>query len=888
MAKDLNKSLSPPKASKQKMESTMMSSPSLSPVNLEISHHPLTMRRVVNLVIAMERMKSSVARSLLSPDFRDEHLLSFMLESIIEERIVSELFATQSQFTRLPESEPKPFYSVTDSQKRTIVLADRSMKLHAVMLQGGSDFRKVHLNMSTYRPPTSQAPLPSAQGRPVALGIKGTQYYLSCHMEGSEASLHVETVSSSDLLSSISTNSDMMRFIFYKHDTGRTPVSSLRSACYPEWYISTTDVNNDVQMCREASSHSTFCFHHQSVQDKENKIPSLSRDFKAKTVQATSVKQPLGPKNTNISKNNTRGSTTVKVKNQKAPVFTKTYTIRHSKSAIPAVSQLPITNAHSVRKASSKTSDSQSVKVPSTRTTLCPNTSSVSKSNAENGRMIHGPIIKTRTGLMPAVIQPKKSNSLSHRPQASIRSLRKTMSTIAPKPLSEKTATMTTKEDYKAQNKCRPSTATTKNVQRQSSTLSNRLRTLSQMTSKPLGQIRRQKILRQISWKTPASMTANRDTYKVNKVAAAACNQGGKNKLSKEIQNKKTAPLSKPGQGPVAPKEKKRPIVPQTAPQPSRVQNLTSKSTGTKTPEGRAALQPATKPLTAAQDRIKKLQEWRASKGISYKRPPMFVKTQARRTIAVPQPFWSDMREEDEAHSLICAVDRSLADCIKLLGEGCPTDQVKDVLSRLPAVSQKFAKYWICQARLMEQEGNLDVLPMFEKAVGLVVEPVDELRTVVFEILKKRDDNQDGYKQTEESPEKLNDPVMTPKPTRALICAEKGSSSVVKYKITATPGGPPSQRRESTVVNGQEVRFFTPVRRSVRIEKSALRYPVSLQDHDLCVASYNDLMAEEENESAQQNQSEGSSAAHSSPMYIYRENDALKDKVMVEYVCNDE
>ncbi|XP_044053261.1 cytoskeleton-associated protein 2-like [Siniperca chuatsi] len=100
----------------------------------------------------------------------------------------------------------------------------------------------------------------------------------------------------------------------------------------------------------------------------------------------------------------------------------------------------------------------------------------------------------------------------------------------------------------------------------------------------------------------------------------------------------------------------------------------------------------------------------------------MPVKPQVRRTVAVPQPFWATMKEEDEAHSLICAVDRSLADCIKLLGEGCPPNQVKEVLSRLPAVSQKFAKYWICQARLMEQEGNLDVLPMFEEAVGVVLE----------------------------------------------------------------------------------------------------------------------------------------------------------------------
>lgn len=40
----------------------------------------------------------------------------------------------------------------------------------------------------------------------------------------------------------------------------------------------------------------------------------------------------------------------------------------------------------------------------------------------------------------------------------------------------------------------------------------------------------------------------------------------------------------------------------------------------------------------------------------------------------------------------------------------------------------------------------------------------------------------------EMTPENINNPMMTPKPVRALICGEKGGSSVVKYKITATPG----------------------------------------------------------------------------------------------------
>ncbi|GLD54393.1 cytoskeleton-associated protein 2-like protein, partial [Lates japonicus] len=332
-----------------------------------------------------------------------------------------------------------------------------------------------------------------------------------------------------------------------------------------------------------------------------------------------------------------------------------------------------------------------------------------------------------------------------------------------------------------------------------------------------------------------------------------------------------------------------------TVPRPGRTISYTGNAVDVKTPKVPVRVIPQTegKKLTAAQEeRMRKLQEWREAKGISYKRPPMPVKPQVRRTVAVPQPFWTTMTEEDEAHSLICAVDRSLADCIKLLGEGCPSGQVREVLSRLPAVSQKFAKYWICQARLMEQEGNLDVLPMFEEAVRVVLEPVDELRSVVFEIMKKKDEIQvseanetkeDQSPAVESSAESGNNPMMTPKPVRALICGEKGDSSVVKYKITATPGGPPSQQRDPARVNGQEVRFFTPVRRSVRIERASLRYPASLQDHDLCVASYSDLISEEDKEeSEEQEGGETSPAVNDTPLYVYRENEALKDKISPE------
>lgn len=53
------------------------------------------------------------------------------------------------------------------------------------------------------------------------------------------------------------------------------------------------------------------------------------------------------------------------------------------------------------------------------------------------------------------------------------------------------------------------------------------------------------------------------------------------------------------------------------------------------------------------------------------------------------------------------------------------------------------------------------------------------------------EENEEDQCQTpahDSSDEGYNNPVMTPQPVRALIRGEGGDSSVVKYKITTTPG----------------------------------------------------------------------------------------------------
>lgn len=75
----------------------------------------------------------------------------------------------------------------------------------------------------------------------------------------------------------------------------------------------------------------------------------------------------------------------------------------------------------------------------------------------------------------------------------------------------------------------------------------------------------------------------------------------------------------------------------------------------------------------------------------------------------------------------------------------------------------------------------------------------------------------------------------------------------------------------------------------MRIEKAWLRYPALLQDHDLCVASYSELISKEDKGRIDEEQAdETSPSTPESPMYIYRENNALKDKVFVKLVYQED
>ncbi|XP_028653597.2 cytoskeleton-associated protein 2-like [Erpetoichthys calabaricus] len=288
------------------------------------------------------------------------------------------------------------------------------------------------------------------------------------------------------------------------------------------------------------------------------------------------------------------------------------------------------------------------------------------------------------------------------------------------------------------------------------------------------------------------------------------------------------------------------------------------------------------------EERIRKLQEWQKAKGKSYKRPPMptpVKKVEVKNELPTKQSFWATIEEEDAINSLVTSIDRMLSDCLELIHKGCPSEEVLDIMARMP-VAKKFARYWMCKAWLMERDGNYDVLPLFEEAVRDVAEPVEELRAVIFEIMKKKEDNKVALNSVPEEPTtplhlSSSEPVpvendsskateyepKTPKSLSVLLRTEKNGSSVVKYKVTSTAGGAEKCHKTPVHFRGQELKFLTPVRRSVRIEKRS--YPHALEEHDLCVASYQELMAAEDMDDAK---------------YVYRQNDALQDQIQMKFV----
>ncbi|NWZ98014.1 CKP2L protein, partial [Nesospiza acunhae] len=256
----------------------------------------------------------------------------------------------------------------------------------------------------------------------------------------------------------------------------------------------------------------------------------------------------------------------------------------------------------------------------------------------------------------------------------------------------------------------------------------------------------------------------------------------------------------------------------------------------------------------------KQLEEWLASKGRTYKRPPMML-LQKQAVIPSRRKVKATEKQENPEQCCQAKINNVLTECLKLIEEGVHAEEISTVLSLVPQ-AEKFAKFWICQAKLLARSGPFDVLQLYREAVSAGAEPVEELRETALNILKGASQKLEGN---------LSIPVLQLCCPFPFVPGEKAEEPTPweptmpcpaeRQPMASTPGLvgrhmtslPPSVKllvtsasRGREFLEGPELKFLTPVRRSLRTERAQSCYPEMLKDHDPVVSSLSEILDAEE------------------------------------------
>ncbi|NWT09101.1 CKP2L protein, partial [Vireo altiloquus] len=249
----------------------------------------------------------------------------------------------------------------------------------------------------------------------------------------------------------------------------------------------------------------------------------------------------------------------------------------------------------------------------------------------------------------------------------------------------------------------------------------------------------------------------------------------------------------------------------------------------------------------------KQLEEWLASKGKKYKRPPMMLLQKQAVKLSCRKVTAKEKQENPEQHCQ-AKINNILTQCLKFVEEGVSAEELLAVLSHVPQ-AEKFAKFWICQAKLLARSGPFDVLQLYREAVSAGAEPVEELRETALKILKDAGQKSEGNLSVvglagawagRGSLEPIPWGPMTPCPGEKQPTAS--TLGPVGRPLTSLP---PSVKLQVTSASrefpeGPELKFLTPVRRSLRIERVRSLYPEMLKDHDPVVSSLREILDAEE------------------------------------------
>lgn len=270
------------------------------------------------------------------------------------------------------------------------------------------------------------------------------------------------------------------------------------------------------------------------------------------------------------------------------------------------------------------------------------------------------------------------------------------------------------------------------------------------------------------------------------------------------------------------------------------------------------------------EDRRKQLEEWQKSKGKTYKRPPMKFKTKRKVIEEMNTSFWKSIeREEEEKKAqleLSKKIDSTLTECLRLIEEGVLPNEIFTIVSSIPE-AEKFAKFWVCKAKLLASKGTFDAIGLYEEAIQNGATPVQELQEVLNVLQDPcrsteavtSDTSAAGTNTTsaeELAKEESEQPCpslteMEPIAAAPQIPVSEWDNPGIKLQVAPIP-------RICGMPEVQDMKLITPVRRSARIERTVARYPEMLQEHDVVVASLNELLEVDKTE-----------------CFIFRENEAL-------------
>ncbi|XP_002917721.1 cytoskeleton-associated protein 2 isoform X1 [Ailuropoda melanoleuca] len=291
-------------------------------------------------------------------------------------------------------------------------------------------------------------------------------------------------------------------------------------------------------------------------------------------------------------------------------------------------------------------------------------------------------------------------------------------------------------------------------------------------------------------------------------------------------------------------------------------------------------------PKETAEERKARLCEWKAGKRKVLKRPPSSVVTQ-------PEPggqnensvgsFWTTMVEEDEQRLFTEKVNKTFSECLNLINEGCPKEEIlvilNDLIKNIPD-AKKLVKYWICLARIEPLTSPIEnIITIYEKAILAGAQPIEEMRHAIADILTMKSQEKVKYGEnveacaTKECIQEVDSedigvnpesgrPEMEKKPRNVVFQEEEDDkakdptndvktpstetrgSCLIKYNVSTTPYLQSVKKKiqfDHTDTTFKELKFLTPVRRSRRIQEKTSKLPDMLKDHYPCVSSLEQL-----------------------------------------------